>query len=193
MNNYIQTPTQSFLLRKARELAAKEHANQLYKPDRPYTDHLNAVENKLREFGINETNGPEDEEVLIAGNLHDFLEDGERSEAELRADLEKFGERVVAMVEAVTDKPGVNRKERHRNTYPLLAQNKQAVKVKLADRLVNLERGLEEGRGKGDMYVKESGYFRDTLYTPGEAEEWWQEYDRVMAQVRDGLTKSRAV
>lgn len=193
MNDYTATPTKSVKLQEARAYAAKQHEGQIYKPDLPYTTHLNAVENQLRRFGVHEDNGPQDEELLIAAQFHDVLEDVKRPAEELRAEISAYGESVLGIVEAVTDKPGANRKERHQNTYPVLAQNKQAVKVKLADRLANLSRGLEEGKGKGEMYLKEDQYFRETLQTLGEATEMWQEYNKVLGEVQAGLAKARLI
>lgn len=195
MNIYTATPTRSARLLAARAYAAVKHSGQIYKPDAPYTDHLNAVENQLRKFGIHEDNGRYDESLLIAGQLHDVIEDGLGDKEVLGQEIKnQWGSMVLDIVLAVTDKAGQNRQERHLNTYPHLAKNPAAVKVKLGDRLANIERGLEEGAaGKGSMYIKEDEYFQETLRTPGQAEEMWAEYRRAIALIRTGLGRSRGI
>lgn len=153
----------SDILKRAREVATSAHSGQRYGAGADYTVHLAAVESVLRRFGV------EDEELLAAGWLHDTIED-----TSLRRDLiaEWFGLRVLAVVSAVTDEPGQNRHERHEKTYPKTrAAGPDAISVKLADRIANIEASLAElGGGKLDMYRKEQADFRHALLDGREAE-----------------------
>ena len=86
-----------------------------------------------------------------AGYLHDTIEDTTRSFKDIS---ERFGEQVAELVYCVTSELGRNRSERNKKTYPKIAANRQAVVLKLADRIANVEYGLATG-GKQDMYAKE--------------------------------------
>jgi guanosine-3',5'-bis(diphosphate) 3'-pyrophosphohydrolase len=140
----------------AREFAAERHLGQTYGIS-PYTVHLDAVRDTLEVFGVT------DPEILVAGLLHDILEDTNTSESELEL---KFGTRVCETVKLVTD-PQIksSRKERHKISYPKIAESEDAVMVKLADRISNVHVG-----SKNDMYRKEHGYFLQTLYNPNHSE-----------------------
>jgi (p)ppGpp synthase/HD superfamily hydrolase len=135
----------------ARQFAAERHQGQFYGIS-PYTVHLDAVRDTLEVFGVI------DPELLAAGLLHDVLEDTDTSETTLEL---KFGTRVYEIVKRVTDPKGLSRKERHKISYPLIAESEDAVMIKLADRICNVHAG-----SKLDMYRKEHGYFRETLYNP---------------------------
>jgi len=63
------------------------------------------------------------------------------------------------MVFCVTDEIGRNRKEKKIKTLPKTASNPDAVIIKLADRIANIEHG-----GKIDMYAKEYADFKNHLY-----------------------------
>lgn len=63
---------------------------------------------------------------------------------------------------------GKNRKERKARTYPALRANLDAVVVKVADRIANMEEN-----GKGDMYAKEFEDFQMNLRIYGHIPEMW--------------------
>jgi (p)ppGpp synthase/HD superfamily hydrolase len=69
------------------------------------------VVNTLREFNHN------DEELLAAAWLHDIIEDTSCRPLDLC--IAKIPPYTIALVDAVTDRPGANRRERHVLTYPL--------------------------------------------------------------------------
>jgi len=83
-------------IHQAMDLAARAHERQSRK-DRdlriPYVAHCFAVAYLLAEYGF-------DEDVFVAGLLHDVLED----QPEFMAEVERFGERVVGLVRAVSER-----------------------------------------------------------------------------------------
>jgi (p)ppGpp synthase/HD superfamily hydrolase len=151
----------------AREAAVRLYAGRLY-GERPYWEHLAAVVAVLLRFGF-------DDPVLIAAAwLHDALEDGVASFAELVALGLPPG--VIAIIVAVSDEPGANRRERKRRTYPKIAALRRAVIVKLADRIANVEAALKKA-----MYAREHGVFRAALYRPEhQLEGPWEYLDRII-------------
>jgi hypothetical protein len=74
-----------------------------------------------------------------------------------------FGTKVPEIVQAVTDQPGANRHERHRATYPRIAELEPAVCVKLADRIANIERSSRLAGRMLCQYLAEHAYFVETL------------------------------
>lgn len=148
-------------LRFVKFYASVKHAGQPYNNGLPYTHHLAAVEAVLRRFGTT------DENLLVASWLHDVVEDTGTKLKEIR---EMFGSEVATLVGAVTDEEGPNRKIRKALTYPKIREaGKDAVRLKLADRIANLEIGGDQV----SMYRKEQEDFKRNLYTPGENEDMW--------------------
>lgn len=139
---------------KALEFAVERHGDQLYGTN-PYYYHLRAVVSTLQAFSI------WDKRILAAGYLHDVLEDTDTEKQEL---VDMFGPAVANMVDACTDGPGKNRKERKRRPYDLIPKMPFAVTVKVADRLANVIANRVEGNDdKMDMYRKEQFLFNDHL------------------------------
>lgn len=75
-------------------------------------------------------------DIVIAGLLHDLLEDSDMSLEEVK---EKFGDRVAVLVEAVTFKSKIkDKKERYLDTYKRCVKvGKDALVIKAADILDN--------------------------------------------------------
>ena len=157
----------------ARRFAERAHAGQGY-GDGPYTTHLDDVAEVLDEHGCPEP-------VVIAGLLHDTLEDTRTRPEELEA---AFGQRVRRAVELVTDKPGRNRHERHEATYPAIAGDPDATQVKVADRIANLRRSLAGDPGRLRRYLAEQDRFSELVRRPGVAEELWATLDALVAEAR---------
>lgn len=144
----------------------------------PYTHHLLDVENVLREFGEVR------EELLVAAWLHDIVED---TDVKLRDVEENFGQEVARLVGAVTSEEGPNRKTRNALTYPKIrAAGPDAVRLKLADRLAN----VQSGGSSGQMYAREHGDFRHALRDPEDRLNWklWVnldgEIDTILGEAR---------
>lgn len=154
-------------LRHVKFFATVKHTGQLYS-SLPYTHHLAAVENVLRRFGVS------DETLLTAAWLHDVVEDTNTSLTEVE---EMFGSKVAQLVHAVTNENGSNRKTRNLLTYPKIrAIGTDAIKLKLADRIAN----VEAGGNLFKMYKKEYGDFRQALFIEGQNEEMWHYLDMLL-------------
>ena len=154
--------------------ATKSHSTQMYDSDKPYLFHLNLVGIVLSRFGFDFIRNPN---LHIAALLHDTLEDTKTSYNELKT---MFGENVAEIVYSVTDGKGRNREERHRNTYPELANNLEAVVIKLADRIANVEYGIQTNNIKMfRKYRSEYGYFRETLRKEDHVPAMWKHLDNL--------------
>lgn len=138
---------------RAMHVASLAHGNQVY-DIYPYIYHIEMVRNILEDVGVTT-------EVVVAGILHDVLEDSELSFNDIR---KAFGENVAEIVYAVTDELGRNRKERKEKTYPKIRNNNDAITVKLADRLANVMHGSLHGNvSLTKMYLKEWPSFLNEL------------------------------
>ena len=162
------TPT-----KKAAYFAISRHGNQTYKK-LPYFYHLEQVVQALEFFGYGA-----DEDIIIAGYLHDVMEDTATSYNDI---VQNFNKEVAEIVYAVTDELGKNRKERKLKTIPKIKANRKAIVVKLADRIVNVSSGGE----LNDMYIQEYKQFREDLYNSFESDErvhkMWKHLDSILLE-----------
>lgn len=157
--------------------ATNAHEGQRYGP-LPYTHHLQDVYETLLNFEI------EDEDILIAAWLHDTIEDtADKPHPVKRKHIhDMFGERVAALVWAVTDEGNGPRREVKARTYEKIKVVPGAVALKLADRIAN----VSAGGSLIKMYKKEHEDRKVTvdgittivpgfksLYVPGEYEDMW--------------------
>lgn len=157
---------------KAKQFATKAHGDQKY-GDFDYTKHLQDVEDVLKEFDQFCT-----PYMCAAGWLHDTIEDTDITFDKM---VDEFGRNLARVVFAVSDEPGKNRKERHERTYPKLrAAGRDAICVKLADRIANVRHSLTYNHGLYKMYQKEYVDFRAYLKMPGELKEMWAALDVLM-------------
>lgn len=141
----------------------------------PYTHHLADVEAVLRRFPMAYT-----EDLLVAAWLHDIVED---CEVKLKYLIETFGERVAALVDAVTDEPGPNRKARKLATYEKTRSIPGGVVLKLADRIANVEAGGQLVQ----LYVKEHDSFRRGLYSyDPNVQSMWVHLDGLIERAAKG-------
>ena len=145
------------MIDRAQSYATEAHRGQNYGPtDKPYTYHLERVVAVLQRFGI------EDENLLAAGWLHDIIEDTKTTAKDLH---QEFGPRVAALVDAVTDGLGETREARKQRPYSLIPKVPDAVCLKLADRIANLEASIDEGHKRLlDRYAQEHTGFVAALY-----------------------------
>jgi len=153
--------------REARMVSVKGHASQDYDGVFPYEKHLDDVVNVLKRFGYSG-------KYIVAGYLHDIIEDCALSYNKVKT---HFGHDVAEMVFCVTDELGRNRSEKKRKTLPKTASNPDAIILKLADRIANIEHG-----GKIDMYAKEYQEFKGALFlnTPDSANDMWEHLDELL-------------
>ena len=136
--------------------AGAAHRDQMYS-ERPYIFHLEAVDDILCEVGFSETHP-----VRIAAWLHDVVEDTDVTIAKIQ---KLFGAHVADLVWRVTNEFGSNRAERFEQTSEKIAGNEEAVALKLADRIANVEYSLKtKNKDKIKMYTNEYEEFRNELY-----------------------------
>jgi (p)ppGpp synthase/HD superfamily hydrolase len=167
-------------LETAIRFAARKHHGQMRKDSEPlpYITHLFSA-------AVLVSNVTDDEDVLIATLLHDTLEDTETTDDEL---LKLFGERVLALVKAVTlerSKDGVlmNWHEQREDGFERLkAGPKEAVYVTLADKVHNSESRIKAVKSgdseilkrfnarKGDYIAQNEKTLAYALETIGENE-----------------------
>jgi (p)ppGpp synthase/HD superfamily hydrolase len=148
------------MMTEAAAFAIRAHGAQKYGGALPYAYHLGSVVAVLLRFGF------DDPDLLKAAWLHDVLEDTDESP---KAIERWFGLRVLGLVQAVTNEPGKNRRERHEKTYPKTREaGRLAVALKLADRIANVEASLlsTSDFSKLQMYRKEHPAFIDALFRP---------------------------
>lgn len=163
-------------VRAAANMARQRHHGQFY-DEFEFTHHLKAVVAEVFHWGMGTP------ALLAAAWLHDIVEDTDTTLAEVQA---RFGDEVAALVDAVTDSAeGKNRRERKANTYAKTAANRDAVYLKLCDRIANVRASVENrrrGQGKDllKMYRREHPSFRSTLHEPGEYDDMWGELDTLL-------------
>ncbi len=123
------------LIKKAYKKAEGYHEGQLRKSGEPYLVHPVEVAIILAELGM-------DENTIVAGLLHDTVEDTSYSEAALKAD---FGEEVALLVDGVTKLGSLvyeSKEERQaenlRKMFLAMSKDIRVLIIKLADRLHNL-------------------------------------------------------
>lgn len=126
-------------VKRAVEIATKAHAGQLRKSGEPYINHPLAVKKILEEWNM-------DEDTIIAGILHDTVED---TDLKLEDIKKEFGESVAFLVDGVTKLGQVRKNMNDLDTY--LPETKdnflrlmiatgndiRVLIIKLADRLHN--------------------------------------------------------
>lgn len=135
-------------------LAHKAHRGQTY-GDGDYTRHLRDVAMYLG------SNGFVDDEWGIAAWLHDTVEDTEVTIEQIE---EQFGPRVAKLVAAVTTPLSIgNRKARLDALIQQLQGCPEALPLKLADRIANVQHSWFHQDTKLFMYYREYPRFRKAL------------------------------
>lgn len=122
------------LILKALHFSAHKHQHQRRKNQEasPYINHLIAVADNLWKIG-----GVYDIPALVAGILHDTIEDTDTSPEELEAE---FGAQIRSIVEEVTDDKSLPKQVRKQLQIEHAAEaSLEARCVKLADKISNLQ------------------------------------------------------
>ncbi len=143
---------------QAYALAKKAHGEQKRKSGEPYINHPLAVAIILAELQM-------DKETIIAGILHDVVEDTAITDEELRA---QFGNEVALLVDGVTKLTQLNysqdklelQAENLRKMFIAMAKDIRVIVIKLADRLHNMRtmqyqspaKQIEKSRETMDIY-----------------------------------------
>lgn len=143
------------LVGQARQLAIKAHGDKRYGED-PYSVHLDEVVQVLADMC------PYLPYLFAAGWLHDVPEDTDTKIPDLR---ELFLASVVDPVDACTDGPGKNRRERKERPMTLIPQTMDGIVLKLADRIANVERcKRQQNHDLLKMYRQEHESFSARLW-----------------------------
>ena len=136
----MEKPKESDRVSKAVELAKKAHEGQFRKTGEPYIVHPLAVKKILEEWGM-------DEDTIIAGVLHDTVEDTAVTLDDIR---KEFGDSVAFLVDGVTKLSTARAGMRDIDTYLpetkdnflrlliALGADIRVLIIKLADRLHNI-------------------------------------------------------
>jgi (p)ppGpp synthase/HD superfamily hydrolase len=147
---------ESKIIKQARRYALTQHKQQTY-GQHPFIYHLAEVVKVLQRYSI------EDENLLSAAWLHDVLEDTPTDKGYLK---QHFGESIANLVDAVTDGSGTTRQARKQRPYLLISQNPDALLIKVADRISNVEKSIAWGQNFYlARYQKEHFLFKESLYS----------------------------
>src|SRR6202162_1570067 len=124
-----------WLVRRAYDIAAERHRDQLRRSGDPYLTHLLEVAHILADMRMDAT-------TLSAALLHDVIEDTEFPVSRIQ---ERFGEETARLVEGVTKigrlnmlAPEARQAENVRKMVLAMVHDVRVVLVKLADRLHNM-------------------------------------------------------
>ena len=146
------------LIYKAYLLCKEKHGDQLRHSGEPYFVHPFEVTCILADMEL-------DKDAIIAGLLHDVIEDTDYTYEQMK---EEFGEQVATLVEGVTklDKiKCISKEEAHienlRKMFFAMAEDIRVVLIKLADRLHNMrtlkhmkpEKQLQKAKESLDVYA----------------------------------------
>ena len=123
------------LIEKAYKLAAEKHKDQKRKSGEPYIIHPVETAKILAGLGM-------DEETIIAGLLHDIIEDTDYTDEEM---CEEFGDEIALLVDGVTKLGNLVYETREeaqaenlRKMFLAMSKDIRVLIIKLADRLHNM-------------------------------------------------------
>jgi GTP pyrophosphokinase len=124
------------LLKKAYIFAARAHKGQVRRSGEPYLSHPLEVANMLADMNL-------DTITLVAGLLHDVLEDTEVTAPDIR---KEFGQEIAHLIEGVTkislvetSSPETRKAESIRKIILAMTDDVRVIFIKLADRIHNLK------------------------------------------------------
>ena len=158
---------ESSLVQIARNIAIVAHGDQKY-GDHPYVFHLDMVARNLYPY--------ESHIAAILAYLHDVIEDTEVTSKDIR---NFFGDYITESVYLLSDPQGPNRKTQKKISLERMRivgdTYKEALIVKAADRLSNIDTAIKEQNFKLlRMYIQEMDEFERAVYRPGLCDEIWK-------------------
>ncbi len=136
LSSYIKDKTHLDTIRSAFDYANEKHKGQLRKSGEPYIVHPKDVAVTLADYRV-------DPNTIIAGLLHDIIEDTDTTYQEVK---ELFGEEVADIVEGLTKLHLIKYKDtkesaqvkNHQKMILAMAKDIRVIFVKLSDRLNNM-------------------------------------------------------
>lgn len=176
----ITTYSSNPIVQKTAEFAVRSHraVNHKY-GEHDYERHLQIVVDFFHKYKylLNESEWVIVEQVCW---LHDVIEDCHKTYGDI---TKEFGVEVADLVYLLTDEKGKNRKERAARTYPALSRSKNAVFVKLCDRLANTSESVAQQSSMYWKYQEEFGYFKYMLYNKHHKfDEMWSDLETMSSQ-----------
>ena len=158
---------------RALEWAIEQHGEQRY-GDEPYAVHLRAVVEIVRGAGGSEV-------AQTAAALHDVVEDvATTTRAEIEAE---FGAEVADVVAALSKPPRDTPRRLEVYFESIARTGSDAVLVKLADRIANVEastRGPSVSPRLMEKYRREADRFRAHLHRPGQHDDLWARLEELL-------------
>ncbi|MDD4595551.1 MAG: bifunctional (p)ppGpp synthetase/guanosine-3',5'-bis(diphosphate) 3'-pyrophosphohydrolase [Candidatus Izemoplasmatales bacterium] len=193
---YLSRPEHLELIRKAFDFAYEKHGGQLRKSGDPYIMHPINVAITLAEYRV-------DPVTIVAGLLHDILEDTEATYVEVKT---IFGDEIADIVEGLTklhllQYEGTKASEQVKNHQKMvlaMAKDIRVILVKLSDRLNNMrtlshldhERQIRISRETLDIFAPIAhrlGMYRLKAELEDIAFKYLypEEYDEIARQIKD--------
>ena len=177
-------------LARAFDFAARKHAYQRRLGGRaePYINHLAEVASLLAEA----TDG-QDFSLVVAGLLHDTIEDTDTSDAELS---QRFGAPIAALVAEVTDDKNMEKEQRKRLQIENASRKSRRAKmIKLADLTSNLRSLVHDppeewSAERRAAYVQWAGQVADGLRAANARLEEW--FDKAHAAANEATANEGA-
>ena len=134
MKDKIFDNKKSLMINEAYAFAEKKHIGQTRQNGTPYIHHPIQVVEVIKQYF---SNHPKIDELMIAGYLHDTIEDTETTIDEIRL---QFGHYVAHLVESVTNNEQLKQKMGKTNYLcdKMVNMDEDALNLKLCDRLANV-------------------------------------------------------
>lgn len=135
----------------------------------PYSDHLQAVDDKLVEWFPSDLDPDLKLRVRIGGLFHDYFEDIALTQELLPQTIQTWVDEwqvpliSLEMALLCTDPEGVDRDERKAKAYPRIARCYGALLIKLADRICNLRASRTNNPRLLERYLREHRGFELNL------------------------------
>lgn len=176
-------------IKSAFDFASNAHKDQKY-DEYPYDKHLKDV------FEIVSSYCDIDEDLLISSILHDVIEDTDYDFMDIK---NQFGEKVAVNVWCVTKESNIDHNFEFRSkmisnllTYQKIKTNPDAIIIKLADRIANLEHCIKQQSTSEyflNKYMDENPHFKHNLLLNNNY--LWSRYDRAIKNVSDILSSNK--
>jgi GTP pyrophosphokinase len=136
LKKYLSKPKHLKLIRSAFDYAQSKHKDQKRKSGEPYIVHPRDVAITLAEYEV-------DPNTIVAGLLHDILEDTDTTYEEIKTE---FGEEIADIVEGLTklkqlqyqNSKVLQQAKNHQKMILAMAKDIRVILVKLSDRLNNM-------------------------------------------------------
>lgn len=144
--------TDRALIKKAYDFAKKYHEGHLRKSGEPYLNHLVGTAKNIANLHA-------DTQTIVAGLLHDSIEDTEATAEDIKRE---FGSEILFLVEGVTKLGkiryhGTNRyNESLRKFFVAMSQDLRVLIIKLCDRLNNIQTLAHVAKDKQIRIAKET-------------------------------------